>query len=268
MRPVWSFPYIQENYTGPYLSNGKFQESIAYGDVEPKSQLDAISRDHDTMYALSQDYEDPEENRHFADYIYFKRAFELDGLVPKIAAVLVKQQDDIRYGVTRLANFYESYNGNTPLARGIGILRKVYNTGQVVGEIKDKMSHKYLYYDNGVKVRLTNSKLDKINTPNSGVIENRMRDDDYKEMLPKYRGQIAPDLYSEKLPALQLRRHGRMIPSDDAGQKTEVISQDNTLSDANLTGGTAFYNPYLTMRKKKSKRKVNKLHVCKVSPFC
>jgi len=84
-RRNWSIPYFQENYTGPYLSDGKFQESVAFGQTEPNSMLDAFSRDHDTMYALNED----ESNRGFADYVYADRAFKLGGFVPRLAGLLV-----------------------------------------------------------------------------------------------------------------------------------------------------------------------------------
>ncbi len=42
-----SFP----NYTGPYISNGKLQESVPFGDKTPKDELDALSRLHDSAYA-------------------------------------------------------------------------------------------------------------------------------------------------------------------------------------------------------------------------
>lgn len=40
------------NYTGMYLSDGKFQPSVAYGKQRPTSELDKFSRFHDTMYSL------------------------------------------------------------------------------------------------------------------------------------------------------------------------------------------------------------------------
>jgi len=84
-RPTWSLPYFQENYTGPYLSDGKIQPSVAFGKTEPRSELDAISRDHDTSYALFND----RANRRFADYVYWQRSRKLPGFFPKLAGAIV-----------------------------------------------------------------------------------------------------------------------------------------------------------------------------------
>lgn len=41
------------NYLGPYLSDGKFQQSVAFGKSKPKNSIDAAARKHDTFYALN-----------------------------------------------------------------------------------------------------------------------------------------------------------------------------------------------------------------------
>lgn len=55
MEPEWTLPYWSENYTGPFLSDGKFHKSVANGKASPKSKLDRLSRIHDTAYALCKD---------------------------------------------------------------------------------------------------------------------------------------------------------------------------------------------------------------------
>ncbi len=55
------------NYTGMFLSNGKFQPSVAYGNKIPKTELDKFSRLHDTMYAKY----DKRAKRRAADYWYY-----------------------------------------------------------------------------------------------------------------------------------------------------------------------------------------------------
>ena len=64
------------NYTGPYISNGKVQESVAFGNRVPKNRLDALARLHDTAYAMySDDLHRTMADLIFCDYIktYFKK---------------------------------------------------------------------------------------------------------------------------------------------------------------------------------------------------
>ncbi len=73
------------NYTGPYWSDGKLQESVAFGESEPLSELDALSRLHDTAYATYQD----RAHREAADMIYNEQATKLAGRFPSLAGNLV-----------------------------------------------------------------------------------------------------------------------------------------------------------------------------------
>jgi hypothetical protein len=53
--PEWTLPYVNENYTGPFLSDGKYQSSVPYGKTPPSSKLDSFSRLHDTDYYYCRD---------------------------------------------------------------------------------------------------------------------------------------------------------------------------------------------------------------------
>lgn len=44
------------NYTGPYISDGKFQTSVRFGQATPKDRLDKLSRLHDTAFKEFSDY--------------------------------------------------------------------------------------------------------------------------------------------------------------------------------------------------------------------
>nr|UHS71980.1 MAG: hypothetical protein 2 [Luteoviridae sp.] len=72
-------------YTGPYWSNGKIQESVEWGDQDPKSQLDWLSRQHDSAYAHFKDA----KHREAADLLYMKEAKQLAGRFPELAGSLV-----------------------------------------------------------------------------------------------------------------------------------------------------------------------------------
>lgn len=88
------------NYTGPYISNGKFQESVAFGDVAPKDALDALSRLHDSAYAKYKD----QAHRMAADALYEKETKKLVGLFPEIAGDLVLYGNQIARSSSNLLN--------------------------------------------------------------------------------------------------------------------------------------------------------------------
>jgi len=76
---------IGQNYTGPYVSNGKFQKSVAFGDQAPVDALDSASRLHDSVYALY----GPGNERRAADSLYKQRTDQLDGVLPALAGTAV-----------------------------------------------------------------------------------------------------------------------------------------------------------------------------------
>ncbi len=82
---VFGLEKFYGNYTGPYRSNGEWRSSVKFGEVDPTSELDALSRWHDTAYAVYQDY----AHRTAADAIYNKQAQLLAGAFPQIARGLV-----------------------------------------------------------------------------------------------------------------------------------------------------------------------------------
>lgn len=76
--------YLGE-YTGPYWSNGEIQESVEWGEKDPKTQLDWLSRQHDSAYAHYKD----SRHREAADLIYMREAKKLAGKFPELAGNLV-----------------------------------------------------------------------------------------------------------------------------------------------------------------------------------
>lgn len=73
------------NYTGPYWSDGRLQESVEFGSSDPQSELDKLSRLHDTAYAHYTD----RQHREAADEIYERDARVLAGKFPELAGKLV-----------------------------------------------------------------------------------------------------------------------------------------------------------------------------------
>ncbi len=76
--------YVGE-YTGPYWSDGKLQESVEWGETSPQSALDWLSRQHDSAYAHYKD----SRHREAADLIYMREAKKLAGRFPELAGNLV-----------------------------------------------------------------------------------------------------------------------------------------------------------------------------------
>nr|UHS71998.1 MAG: hypothetical protein 2 [Luteoviridae sp.] len=72
-------------YTGPYWSDGQVQESVEWGSKTPQSELDWLSRQHDSAYAHYKDG----KHREAADLIYMREAKKLAGRFPEIAGSLV-----------------------------------------------------------------------------------------------------------------------------------------------------------------------------------
>lgn len=69
-------------YTGPGVSNGKFQNSVEFGDRTPLDTLDFYSRMHDSAYAKYKD----KWHRRAADQLYYDQAMKLRQAFPWVAA--------------------------------------------------------------------------------------------------------------------------------------------------------------------------------------
>ncbi len=126
------------NYTGPYWSDGKIQESVPFGKSRPTSRLDALSRYHDTSYALYDDF----GRRTAADSIYNERARKLPGNFPKVAGGLV-QYGNFTYRSLKNLSKYFTY-GLPGLV--YGAVQNMYNLNDyMLNEEKYKKQQKDLY---------------------------------------------------------------------------------------------------------------------------
>jgi hypothetical protein len=76
---------VGERYTGPFISNNKFQTSVMFGDQAPLGVRDSNSRLHDTSYAY---FGDDMTGKMAADSIYNKRQSVLPGINPLIGNVV------------------------------------------------------------------------------------------------------------------------------------------------------------------------------------
>lgn len=79
---------VGQRYTGPWISNNKFQSSVAFGDQAPLGALDSFSRLHDTARAVYQ----PGTMWKASDSLYHDRVSKLPGTIPSLAG------DAVLYG--------------------------------------------------------------------------------------------------------------------------------------------------------------------------
>ena len=88
------------NYTGPFISDGKFQTSVEFGEAEPKDALDALSRYHDSAYYRFKD----KGHRMAADSIYADEAAKLTGQFPHLAGHAVRYGNQFKDSLNNLVS--------------------------------------------------------------------------------------------------------------------------------------------------------------------
>lgn len=106
-----------QNYTGPYISDGKFQESVEFGEAEALDYLDYLSRMHDSAYAKYHD----DDHREAADIMYAREAEKIKKLFPQFAARAVAEGN---YASRTVLRHYSptSMIGAMALKAGLGTL--------------------------------------------------------------------------------------------------------------------------------------------------
>jgi len=114
------------NYTGPYWSDGKFQTSVEFGGSTPQSELDKLSRLHDSAYAHWPD----RAHREAADEIYNEQAHKLASQFPELAGNLVLYGNYGARQAKQLASDFTSYGGLPGLIK-FGVTN-LYNANKMV----------------------------------------------------------------------------------------------------------------------------------------
>lgn len=89
---------FQANYTGPYLSDGKFQSSVEFGEKQPIDRWDAFSRLHDSAFKKWDDY----GHRTAANSIYNEWMKENPTTSKSIAGFLVLYGNQINSSLSGL----------------------------------------------------------------------------------------------------------------------------------------------------------------------
>lgn len=104
---------VDQNYTGPYISGGKIQQSVKFGDAEARSLMDYYSRLHDTAYAEFKD----RKHRYAADLIYYEKVKELVGMYPALASRAVKYGNIATSFATNPFGFFKDHLWGVAKAR-------------------------------------------------------------------------------------------------------------------------------------------------------
>lgn len=116
------------NYTGPYWSDGKLQPSVEFGTADPQSELDALSRLHDTAYAHYKD----RAHREAADEIYEREAKALVGKFPSLAGNMVLHGNYLARQAKQLASDTMLFPGLPLVGLGKFALTNLWNANKMV----------------------------------------------------------------------------------------------------------------------------------------
>jgi len=126
------------NYTGPHWSDGKYQESVEWGDSNPQSELDYLSRQHDSAYARFKD----DKHREAADKIYNENAQKLKQKFPSLAGNLVLYGNHVeRQGKKLLSNAKTGAMFGGPIGALAGA---IYTAGGNIIDNMKRIDGKYL----------------------------------------------------------------------------------------------------------------------------
>lgn len=133
-----------DNYTGPYISDGKYQSSVEFGETKPIGEWAAWSRLHDSAFAHFDDY----GHRTAANSLYAQRMGELGGTSQQAAAFFVTYGNQIKDSFVQIAK-------NT----GYGVLGLVYSGAKNTYNLADYVSNEKRYKQEVLDYYRTDPKL-------------------------------------------------------------------------------------------------------------
>lgn len=232
------------NYTGPHWSDGKYQESVEWGDSNPQSDLDYLSRQHDSAYARFKDT----KHREAADKIYHDEAKKLTGKFPQLAGNLVLYGNHVgRQGEKLYTNAKTGAMFGGPLGALAGAIYTaggniVDNMSRINGTyLKKEMADIQKYYESDPRRVALKDKA--LNASSKAKIE-----------LPSISTSVPkPTTKSQELIEKQARRFEKYVNLEKEAKQSE-----------NKNTQLPFYVPQYIKRKyskriKKNKR--NKIHI-------
>jgi len=125
-------PYLG-NYIGPHWSDGKYQESVEWGDSDPQDELDLLAYYHDSSYARFKD----KYHRAAADKAFYEQASAIPGALAKLAGNSVLYGN---YTKDRLSNMLSSVKTGTTLGGPLGgVLGLVYSGVKGIVDLNDRL---------------------------------------------------------------------------------------------------------------------------------
>jgi hypothetical protein len=116
------------NYTGPYWSDGKIQSSVEFGTTDPQSELDALSRLHDTAYAHYSD----RGHREAADLIYAREAKRLGEKYPELIGNIVQYGNYTGRQAVQLAKDVGTVPGFPLIGLGKFAITNLFNANKMI----------------------------------------------------------------------------------------------------------------------------------------
>jgi len=116
------------NYTGPYWSDGKIQSSVEFGETDPLSELDALSRLHDTAYAHYSD----RAHREAADLIYARDSKILAEKYPELIGNIVQYGNYAGRQTMQLAKDVSMVPGFPLVGLGKFAITNLFNANKMV----------------------------------------------------------------------------------------------------------------------------------------
>jgi len=127
---------IGQRYTGPWVSNGKFQKSVSFGDQPPLGVVDSYSRLHDTGH----DQYGPGIYRKAADSLYHDRMSKLPGALPHLLGDVVVYGNA---GMQSLGNITSGMTSGFKLAGLPGAFAGlIYGGAKNMYELHDYVTHR------------------------------------------------------------------------------------------------------------------------------
>ncbi len=246
------------NYTGPDWSNGKNQSSVEWGDLPPQSQLDYLSRQHDSAYAKFPD----RAHRDAADRIYNEQAKLLVGKFPQLAGKIVVYGNMAQQSFKRTASNFTNGLRFGGLAGALGGL--IYTAGGNIIQANKMLDDSYLkreiaevkkYYE-------TDPLKDKFEHMAPKGKETQLRDGlSRMNKSPANPGPTVKDLRNEVLKASQIQRienYNRLHK-----EALESTVKPKTIENEHVP---YYRRPTLVRAKEKRKRKhkINKIYISTV----
>ncbi len=110
------------NYTGPYISDGKFQTSVEWGSAPTLNPLDEASRRHDSAYAKWSD----SRHRKAADQLFKIETEGMNGTLPTVAGNAVVYGNEAMKQAGSLASKVGTYGKFGPIGMLAGALAHEY----------------------------------------------------------------------------------------------------------------------------------------------